>query len=376
MRHAHVRTLFDHYYPEGVWVLSLSQSKLSVCLSVCDSDLRHLRYTSTSRAASLEAVALHARRVRRASRVPLVQSSQFAQRVDRAKNMLGSVVVGLLLLEQARVADAQLHHVHGKTHHSSMDKAPITSTIRSEKESGTATGVASGVGSVREELFQHLVQYVSNAGLRGDYVETGVHNGASAVAVGRAMQCLNMTESGRRLWLYDSWEGFPQTTAQADGVWATRSVAGGANGTNWGAPKGPRPATMENVQQGLRNVGVDLERAVVFRKGWFDKTFAMEKPERVAFLHVDGDLYRSVKDTLVNFYDLVVPGGVILFDDYGYFEGCRTAFYEFLVEERREYPLLERHGNTQAWFIKGKEHNRGRASIAYTRRLDACDGHS
>ena len=263
---------------------------------------------------------------------------------------------------------------HGETHHSSMDSAPVSSTIRSEKEAGTVLGVASGVGSVREELFQHLVRYVSLAGLDGDYVETGVHNGASAVAVGRAMQCLNLTRSGMRMWLYDSWEGFPQTTAVDDGVWATTTVAGGSNGTNWGAPKGARPAKMENVQRGLRTVGVNLERSVVFRKGWFDETFALEKPTKVAFLHIDSDLYRSVKDTLVSFYDLVIPGGVVLFDDFGFFEGCRTAFYEFLVDARREHPLLERHGHTQAWFVKGKEHNR-KWHTDYAKALDVCQQH-
>jgi len=227
----------------------------------------------------------------------------------------------------------------------------------SEAAAGTAKGIAKGVGSVREELFQHLVKYIATANLKGDYVETGVHNGASAVAVGRAMRCLQMLQKGMRLWLYDSWKGFPQTTTTADGAWAM-NVAGAVAGKNWGAPNGPAPSNLDNVRQGLRSVGVDLQSSVVFRKGWFNETFAMAKPNKIAFLHVDGDLYRSVKDTLIAFYDLVVPGGVVLFDDFGWFEGCRTAFYEFFVEERHERPLLERHGHTQAWFIKGKEHNR------------------
>lgn len=262
---------------------------------------------------------------------------------------------------------------HGETHRHFMDDAIISSTIRSEAAAGTAQGVAKGVGSVREELFQHLVKYLATAGLKGDYVETGVHNGASAVAVGRAMRCLNLLKNGARLWLYDSWEGFPQTNAAADGAWAL-GVAGGAAGKNWGAPGGRAPSNLEIVQQGLTNVGVDLRSSVVFRKGWFNETFAMAKPRRITFLHVDGDLYRSVKDTLVAFYDLVVPGGVILFDDFGWFEGCRAAFYEFFVEERHERPLLERHGHTQAWLIKGKEHNRQSVHTeAYFRQgLDAC----
>ena len=258
-------------------------------------------------------------------------------------------------------------------HPSFIDLAPISSTIRSERPGGTARGVAIGVGTVREELFQHLVAYVAASGIEGDYVETGVHNGASAVAVGRAMQCLNLTRSSK-LWLYDSWEGFPQTTESEDGRWATKTVAGGTAGTNWGAPGGANAANVDNVKNGLRKVHVP-DDACVFRKGWFDQTFAMEKPAKVAFLHVDSDLYKSVLDTLVAFYDLVVEGGVILFDDFGHFEGARRAFYEYLVDKKREYPLLERHGHQQAFFVKGRQHDRAASATgqaAYRTVIDVC----
>jgi len=44
------------------------------------------------------------------------------------------------------------------------------------------------------------------------------------------------------------------------------------------------------------------------------------------------------------------------------------------VDERRERPLIERHGHTQAWFIKGKEHNRGSTSLSsFLSVLDVCN---
>jgi len=195
-----------------------------------------------------------------------------------------------------------------------------------------------------------------------------VQRGLSAVASGGALACRNMLrpKGHARMWLYDSWEGFPASTVE-DGEYGRTVTDRLTNRANFKradpghtyntffAGKGYSP---EAVRQKLQNAGVATEDAVVFRKGWFNDTFKQVRPTRIAFLHVDSDIYQSVYDTLVAFYDLVEPGGVVLFDDFGHFEGARRAFYKFLVWERREMPLLERHGYTEAFFIKGKQHNR------------------
>eukprot|EP00747_Dinoflagellata_sp_TGD_P085781 gnl/TRDRNA2_/TRDRNA2_163004_c0_seq3.p1 gnl/TRDRNA2_/TRDRNA2_163004_c0~~gnl/TRDRNA2_/TRDRNA2_163004_c0_seq3.p1 ORF type:complete len:234 (-),score=7.86 gnl/TRDRNA2_/TRDRNA2_163004_c0_seq3:538-1239(-) len=71
--------------------------------------------------------------------------------------------------------------------------------------------------SNRDRLFGRLFQYLESewhSKLPGDYVELGVWQGKSAVLVARIMQALKAV---RRMWLFDSWEGLPDTTAE-DGV--------------------------------------------------------------------------------------------------------------------------------------------------------------
>ena len=53
----------------------------------------------------------------------------------------------------------------------------------------------------------------------------------------------------------------------------------------------------------------------------------------------------------------MVDGGVIVLDDFGYWEGAREAFYDF-VNERGIKPLVERIGTDQLYWVKGKESNR------------------
>ena len=77
----------------------------------------------------------------------------------------------------------------------------------------------------------------------------------------------------------------------------------------------------------------------------------------IAFLHIDADWYDSVQLALETFYDRVSTGGVIILDDFGHWEGCREAFYDFAAD-RGIKPLLERFGHTQAYWIKDRTHNR------------------
>ena len=55
-------------------------------------------------------------------------------------------------------------------------------------------------------------------------------------------------------------------------------------------------------------------------------------------LRLDTDWYASTLHELEHLYDRVASGGVVVLDDYGYWEGARRAVDEFL--ERRGEPLL------------------------------------
>ncbi len=65
---------------------------------------------------------------------------------------------------------------------------------------------------------------------------------------------------------------------------------------------------------------------------------------------------------------LVEDGGVIVLDDFGHWEGCREAFYDF-SHQRGIKPLVERFGHTQMFWVKGRTDNR-----AYAAKWDMLDG--
>jgi O-methyltransferase len=171
----------------------------------------------------------------------------------------------------------------------------------------------------------------------GSFVECGVYNGGSAAIVASLI-----AHDDRCLWLFDSFSGMPATTP-VDGLDA-RAYIGQCVGSE------------DRVLEALALANFPREKLVMC-KGWFVDTFQGELPEQVSFLHIDADWYENIKLCLETFYDRVPNGGVIVLDDFAYWEGCREAFYDFCFS-RGIKPLLERCGLQQAYWIKSKSHNR------------------
>ena len=70
-----------------------------------------------------------------------------------------------------------------------------------------------------------------------------------------------------------------------------------------------------------RNVREYLQEypIIVFNTGSIPETFEAVKHKNFAFVHIDTVLYQTAKDCCSFFYDRMVTGGVIIFDDYGFF---------------------------------------------------------
>ncbi|NLR99912.1 class I SAM-dependent methyltransferase [Rhizobium sp. P38BS-XIX] len=81
--------------------------------------------------------------------------------------------------------------------------------------------------------------------------------------------------------------------------------------------------------------------------GWFDdtlRTFLASHPGNISFLHVDCDLYSSTRTILTEARDRIVPGTVILFDEYFNYPDWKRhehrAFQEFVYENSIKYEYI------------------------------------
>ena len=82
--------------------------------------------------------------------------------------------------------------------------------------------------------------------------------------------------------------------------------------------------------------------------GWFDRTLPTfcdgHRDEKAALLHIDCVLYSSTQAILQNMRDHIVPGTIIVFDEYFNYPGWQHhefgAFKEFVTENKLQYEYI------------------------------------
>ena len=181
------------------------------------------------------------------------------------------------------------------------------------------------IGVKRVANLRRCCETAIREGVPGDFLEAGVWRGGAGVVMRAVLAALGDRE--RRVWLADSFRGLPPPDP-------TRY---------------PHDAGLNLHEHAYLAVGVDrvkavferyglLDERVKFLEGWFRDTLPTAPVERLAVLRLDGDLYESTMDGLVNLYPRVSPGGFLIVDDYGNIEACRAAVHDYRA----------RHGITEA----------------------------
>ena len=170
---------------------------------------------------------------------------------------------------------------------------------------------------------QELARRLDATKVAGDFVECGVYRGGSAGVLGDALM---NSPIPRRLWLYDSFEGMPKASEKDD--------------AHSHAIESQYVGSEDQARRILHKLRVAQDKFTIVR-GRFEQTFSSVTAKPVALLHVDCDFYEPVKLTLETFYPHVVKGGFVIFNDYGSFQGCRTATDEFLAAKAIKSPLIQ-----------------------------------
>jgi hypothetical protein len=182
------------------------------------------------------------------------------------------------------------------------------------------------------------VQYIVAQNIPGDVVECGCARGGSAALMALTLQRLGFR---RKIWLFDSFEGLPAPSTNDPDFELANMFTGTCIGR------------LDEVRGLFHRLGITDDAEFV--KGLFQHTLPVSAVSQIALLHIDGDWYESVKVCLDQLYDRVVPGGIIQFDDYGYWKGARRATDEFL-QQREIPPILHRLDYSGRSLIKPSSH--------------------
>lgn len=171
----------------------------------------------------------------------------------------------------------------------------------------------------------------------GDIVECGVSIGHGALLFLLMSEYVGVERTYHG---FDSFENFPDPVA-IDG---STPITGKRY---WASP----PETVARVLKDGRIPQRIIESRVRLVKGMFHHTLP-EYHGRIALLHLDCDLYESYEIALTHLYDKVVPGGIIMFDEYddSRWVGARKAIDEFFAD-KPEKPVVH-HKCTWKYFVR------------------------
>ncbi|ALM39022.1 methyltransferase [Streptomyces sp. FR-008] len=187
----------------------------------------------------------------------------------------------------------------------------------------------------RLNAFILATRYVVRHQIPGAVVECGVWRGGSMQAAARTL--LSLDAADRDLYLFDTFEGMPPPTEEdlrRDGRSAGELLAAqGKDRPIWAV------ASLDDVQAGFDQVPYPKER-LHYVQGLVEKTVPAEAPEQISVLRLDTDWYASTRHELEHLYPRLVSGGVLLIDDYGYWQGSRRAVDEFLEATGERLLLL------------------------------------
>lgn len=136
--------------------------------------------------------------------------------------------------------------------------------------------------------------------LEGDYVEMGCYKGDTSLLLAEVLR--NQDGTGqKKLWIYDSFEGLPDKGEEDESAMG-ESFKGGE-----------LYVTKREVKERFLRAGLPVP---VIKKAWFSDLTEMDMPRKISFSFLDGDFYKSIKDSLKLVGPRMVAGGVIVVHDY------------------------------------------------------------
>ena len=203
-----------------------------------------------------------------------------------------------------------------------------------------------------------LLRRVLDRKVPGDVVEIGCYRGLTALLLEKTLAEAGEPDARRVLHVYDSFEGLPER-GERDSVERSDNMRGCDREDARRVGMGWFKASREDVES---NFAADGARPPQFHVGWFKNTLKTGLPETVAFAHLDGDFFSSTQEALVSLWPRLVPGAVVVLDDYcdasihprqSAMPGVKRAVDEWLEGKEEEVTVLAGGMHQyQAYFTK------------------------
>jgi O-methyltransferase len=172
------------------------------------------------------------------------------------------------------------------------------------------------IGLKRMNNIEFCFNQVIQDGVVGDFIETGVWRGGATIFMAALLKENQISD--RKVWVADSFEGLPKPNEEkyiydkGDHHYLYKELA----------------ISIDTVKDNFRKYDL-LGDNIVFLKGWFKDTLPTAPIDKLSIIRLDGDMYESTMDGLVNLYPKLSKGGYIIIDDWGAVKACQQAVIDY-----------------------------------------------
>ncbi len=181
------------------------------------------------------------------------------------------------------------------------------------------------VGVKRMRNVRRCVEVALAEDVPGDLIEAGAWRGGVAILMRGILKAYGVED--RFVWVADSFRGLPASDPD-----------------RYPADRARLPEELEflvvpvdEVRENFRRYGL-LDDQVQFVEGWFSETLPSLRGHCWSVVRLDGDMYESTMDSLVNLYDGLSSGGFLIIDDFN-LAPCRQAVEDFRRERGIDEPI-------------------------------------
>lgn len=171
-------------------------------------------------------------------------------------------------------------------------------------------------------MVAHVDLYRLITGLPGDVVECGVFKGASLI---RWATCRSLfeTQHSRKIVGFDAFGSFPRSGDDADQAFINSFEIEAGSGIS----KAELLACLD--YKGIGNVDLVAGDVTVT----IDDYIKSHPEMRIALLHLDLDVYEPTRASIASLWPRLVPGGVLVIDDFAQVAGATRAVEELMVRD-------------------------------------------
>lgn len=163
------------------------------------------------------------------------------------------------------------------------------------------------------------IEYILEKDIPGDFVECGVWRGGSVMAM---ILVLQKYEKTRKIWLYDTFDGMSEPTKEDNHKGKHAQTMMEKNSFI------KCIASIDYVKKGISQLNYQGE--IQYVQGKVEDTIPETTPKSISLLRLDTDWYESTAHELTHLYPLLKNEGIMIVDDYNFWDGSTKAVNEYL----------------------------------------------